>query len=159
MKNTACNVVVMAGGFGTRLKPLTVTMPKPMVPVGNRPLMEYVVDLLAKHNLTSAMFLLYYQPEAIMDHFGDGSSLGLSVQYLRPDADFGTAGSVRFALPQLADRFVVISGDVLTDIDLSAALAFHEKAGAEATMVLTRKENPLAFGIVVTDPDGEVVAF
>lgn len=159
MPTTLNSAVIMAGGFGTRLKPLTVSVPKPMVPMANRPLMEYVVRLLKRHGHGSMIGLLYFQPEAITEYFGDGSQLGVSMQYIRPDADFGTAGSVRNALPQLADRFIVISGDVLTDIDLSEAFAFHERSGAEATMVLTRRENPLAFGIVVTQPDGRITRF
>ena len=159
MSNERATAVVMAGGFGTRLKPLTVSLPKPMVPVANRPLMQYVLELLKRHGFESVMGLLYFQPEAITDHFGDGQELGLNLRYIRPNADFGTAGSVRHALPHLADRFVVISGDVLTDVDLTEAVAFHERAGAEATMVLTRRENPLAFGIVVTDAEGRIVRF
>ena len=157
--STPCTAVIMAGGFGTRLKPLTVSLPKPMVPMGNRPLMEYVVDLLAKHGHTSIMTMLYYHPDAITEHFGNGTDRGLEIRYLRPDADFGTAGSVRHALPQLAERFVVLSADVLTNIDLAEAVAFHERSGAEATMVLTRRENPLAFGIVVTDESGRIQRF
>ncbi len=154
-----CNAVVMAGGFGTRLKPLTVSVPKPMVPVGNRPLMEYVIELLAKHRFNKILVLLYFQPDAIIEHFGDGEKFGVHLEYVRPDADYGTAGSVRHALSQLSDRFLVISADILTDIDLGAAVKFHSRCGAEGTMVLTRRENPLAFGIVVTDPDGRVVRF
>lgn len=149
----------MAGGFGTRLKPLTVSIPKPMVPMANRPLMESVIDLLETHNHRSIMTMLYYHPKAITEHFGDGHARGLDIQYLRPNADFGTAGSVRHALPHLADRFIVISADVLTNIDLTEAVAFHEESGAEATIVLTRRENPLAYGIVVTAEDGRIERF
>lgn len=159
MVSQACNAVVMAGGFGTRLKPLTVSLPKPMVPVGNRPLMEHVVKLLAQHDLRSILVLLYFQPEAISEHFGDGTQWDVNIQYRRPNADFGTAGSVRYALKSLADRFVVISGDVLTDIDLSKAVEFHVQRNAEATMVLSRRENPLAFGIVITDENGRIIRF
>jgi len=154
-----CDAVVMAGGFGTRLKPLTVSVPKPMVPVGNRPLMEYVIELLARHGFTRILVLLYFQPEAIVEHFGDGAHFGVHLEYVRPDADYGTAGSVRYALPRLADRFLVISADILTDIDLTAAVEFHGNSQAEATMVLTRRDNPRPFGIVITDPVGRVVQF
>ncbi|MBI5867699.1 MAG: nucleotidyltransferase family protein [candidate division Zixibacteria bacterium] len=99
-----CNAVVMAGGFGTRLKPLTVSVPKPMVPVGNRPLMEYVIELLAKHRFNKILVLLYFQPDAIIEHFGDGEKFGVHLEYVRPDADYGTAGSVRHAKSQLSDR-------------------------------------------------------
>ncbi len=154
-----CDAVVMAGGFGTRLKPLTVSLPKPMVPVGNRPLMEYTLDLLASHGFTNVLVLLYFQPETIVQHFGDGKRFGVHLEYLRPNADYGTAGSVRYALQRLADRFLVISADILTDIDLTAAVDFHCGVKAEATLVLSHRDNPLPYGIVVTDTSGRIVRF
>ncbi len=145
--------VIMAGGFGTRLKPLTINRPKPMVPVANRPLMEHIVELLKRHGVTDLISILYFQPEHITTHFGDGSALGVRMQYATADADYGTAGAVRNAESLIgAERVLIISGDVLTDFDLSAAVADHEARGAEATIALTSVENPLAFGIVITDP-------
>jgi mannose-1-phosphate guanylyltransferase / phosphomannomutase len=144
--------VIMAGGFGTRLKPLTINRPKPMVPVANRPIMEHIVALLQRHGITDLVSILYFQPEHITSHFGDGSAFGVSMQYVTADADYGTAGAVRNASHLLDDdRIIVISGDVLTDFDLGAAVRTHEERGAEATIALTSVENPLAFGIVIMD--------
>jgi len=144
--------VIMAGGFGTRLKPLTINRPKPMVPVANVPIMEHIVALLRRHGITDLVSILYFQPEHITSHFGDGSAFGVSMRYVTADADYGTAGAVRNAGDLiLDDRVVVISGDVLTDFDLGAAIASHEERGAEATIALTSVENPLAFGIVILD--------
>jgi GTP:adenosylcobinamide-phosphate guanylyltransferase len=144
--------VIMAGGFGTRLKPLTINRPKPMVPVANRPIMEHIVTLLRRHGITDLVSILYFQPEHITSHFGDGSAFGVNMQYVTADADYGTAGAVRNAADLLGeDRVIVISGDVLTDFDLGAAIRSHEERAAEATIALTGVENPLAFGIVILD--------
>src|SRR5512147_401228 len=107
--------VIMAGGFGTRLRPLTCNIPKPMVPMMNRPMMEHIVGLLKRHGITSIVSTLFYQPDVISGHFSDGAAFGVSMQYRRSEADFGTAGSVRNAKDFLDERFIVISGDVLTD--------------------------------------------
>ncbi len=145
--------IIMAGGFGTRLKPLTINRPKPMVPIGNRPIMEHIVELLKRHGVTDLISILYFQPEYITSHFADGSAFGVRMQYTTADADYGTAGAVRNAQDLIGDeRVLVISGDVLTDFDLGAAVAEHDKRGAEATIALTSVENPLAFGIVIADP-------
>jgi mannose-1-phosphate guanylyltransferase / phosphomannomutase len=144
--------VIMAGGFGTRLKPLTINRPKPMVPVANRPIMEHAVALLRQHGITDLISILYFQPEHITSYFGDGSAFGVSMQYVTADADYGTAGAVRNAAHLLGDdRVLVISGDVLTDFDLGEAIRSHEERRAEATIALTAVENPLAFGIVIID--------
>jgi mannose-1-phosphate guanylyltransferase/phosphomannomutase len=144
--------VIMAGGFGTRLKPLTINRPKPMVPIANRPVMEHIVELLKHHGITDLVSILYFQPDHITRHFGDGSRFGVSMRYATADADYGTAGAVRNAGELvLDDRVIVISGDVLTDFDLGIAIAEHERRGAEATIVLTAVENPLAYGIVFVD--------
>jgi mannose-1-phosphate guanylyltransferase / phosphomannomutase len=142
----------MAGGFGTRLKPLTINRPKPMVPVANRPIMEHIVALLRAHGITELVSILYFQPEHITTYFGDGSAFGVDMQYVTADADYGTAGAVRNAADLLGDdRVIVISGDVLTDFDLGEAIRSHEERAAEATIALTSVENPLAFGIVIVD--------
>jgi mannose-1-phosphate guanylyltransferase/phosphomannomutase len=144
--------VIMAGGFGTRLKPLTIHRPKPMVPIGNRPIMEHIVELLREHGITDLISILYFQPEQIIDHFRDGSAFGVRMQYVTADADYGTAGAVRNAGELIAgERVLVISGDVLTDFDLTALLEEHEAREAEATIALTAVENPLAYGIVIVD--------
>jgi mannose-1-phosphate guanylyltransferase/phosphomannomutase len=152
--------VIMAGGFGTRLRPLTQNLPKPMVPMANRPMLNHIVDLLKKHSLTNFISLLYFQPEQIKDFFRDGSDYDVRMRYMLAESDLGTAGSVKNAESHfLGERVLVISGDVLTDFDLSAALEFHEARGAAATMILTRLENPLAYGVVITEPDGKITRF
>lgn len=151
----------MAGGFGTRLKPLTINRPKPMVPVANRPIMEHIVELLRGHGITDLISILYFQPEHITAHFGDGSAFGVQMQYVTADADYGTAGAVRNADQLIGEEScLVISGDVLTDFDLTLAIREHEERGADATIALTSVDNPLAFGIVIVDrTSGRIVRF
>jgi mannose-1-phosphate guanylyltransferase/phosphomannomutase len=151
--------VIMSGGFGTRLRPLTCNIPKPMVPMMNKPMMQHIVDLLKKHGITDIVSTLFYQPDIITKHFGDGSKFGINMQYRKAEADYGTAGSVRNAADFLDERFIIISGDVLTDFDLTAAIKFHEEKQAKATLVLTRATNPLAFGVVITDNSGKITRF
>ena len=152
--------VIMAGGFGTRMRPLTINLPKPMIPMVNRPILELIVDLLKKHKLTDLIGVVFFQPEVITEYFHDGSEFGVQMQYKAAESDLGTAGSVKNCQSMIEkERFVVISGDVLTDFDLSAAIAFHEKNKAKATMILTRVENPLAFGVVITAKDGKIERF
>src|SRR5450755_107874 len=110
--------VIMAGGFGTRLRPLTCNIPKPMVPMANRPMMEHIIRLLNENGFDDLIVMLYYQPEVIIGHFGDGSAFGVRIQYLRPQADLGTAGCIKFAESLLTEPFLVISGDLLTNFKL-----------------------------------------
>ena len=119
--------VIMAGGFGTRLRPLTCNLPKPMAPMANRPMLSHIIDLLKVYGFTDLTMMLYYQPEVISGYFGDGAKSGVKIRYLKPESDVGTAGSVKFSEKHLADTFVVISGDVLTDFDLKKAVEFHNK--------------------------------
>ena len=151
--------VIMAGGFGTRLRPLTTHVPKPLVPVGNVPIMEHTVRLLKRHGFTDLLVLLYFLPETITGYFGDGGRWGVRMTYATPTADLGTAGAVKFAAGELGEPVLVISGDVLTDFDLGAAVRSHRERAAEATMVLTRVDSPLAYGIVITDESGRIVRF
>ena len=153
--------IIMAGGFGTRLRPLTMKLPKPMVPVMNRPMMEHIVALLKSHGFDELTSLLYFHPEVIASHFGSGSIAGVKMNYVRAEADFGTAGSVKNATEELGlnERLLVISGDVLTDFDLSAAVKFHEARKAKATIILTRVKNPLQFGVVMTDEESRITRF
>lgn len=152
--------VIMAGGFGTRLRPLTQSLPKPMVPVANLPMLHHIVNLLKKHDLKDYVTLLYFQPEEIKSYFKDGSEFGVSMKYLLAEDDFGTAGAVKAAEDfYQGNRVLVISGDVLTDFDLSAAIKFHVDKGAAATIVLTRMENPLAYGVVITDKESKITRF
>jgi mannose-1-phosphate guanylyltransferase/phosphomannomutase len=151
--------VIMAGGFGTRLRPLTCNTPKPMVPLMNKPMMEHIVALLTAHGITDLIGSLFYQPEVITGYFGDGKSFGVTMGYVRAESDYGTAGSVRNATYGMGERILVISGDVLTDFDLTAALRFHESKGARATIVLSHAKNPLQFGVVITAQDGKITRF
>ncbi len=151
--------IIMAGGFGTRLRPLTINIPKPMAPIANMPMMEHVVSLLRRNNITEVTSLLYFQADKIRDHFQDGSAFGVSMKYAQPDDDYGTAGAVRYALDSVDEPVLIISGDLITDFDLSEAIKWHEAKKAEATILLTRMENPLAYGIVITDEDDRIVRF
>lgn len=152
-------VIIMAGGEGTRLRPLTCDRPKPMVPIMNRPIMEHIVNLLKKHGLTKIGVTLQYLPEAIQTYFEDGSEMGVRMQYFVEEVPLGTAGSVKNAEKFLDDTFLVISGDALTDIDLSQAVEFHRQRKSMATLVLTPVETPLEYGVVITDPEGRITQF
>jgi len=149
----------MAGGEGTRLRPLTANQPKPMLPMANRPMAEHVVNLLRKHGFEEIVVTVAFLANQIRTYFGDGSEFGVSMVYATEETPLGTAGSVLNAREQLDERFLVISGDVLTDIDLSELVAFHEKQGAVATLALKAMENPLEFGIVITGQDGRIERF
>ncbi len=151
--------VIMAGGFGTRIHPLTINMPKPMIPLFNRPMMLHIMELLKKNGINELILLLYHQPEVIKNYFGDGSEFGVKITYVTPLEDFGTAGAVKQAAKFLKERFLIISGDLLTDFDISQALEFHEERKAEATIVLTSVKDPLQFGVVITDKNGRITKF
>ncbi len=151
--------VIMAGGKGTRLRPLTCGKPKPMTPIANRPMMEHIVKLLKQYDFTQVMATLFYMPEAIQNYFGDGGNLGIEIQYAIEESPLGTAGSVKNGADFLDETFLVISGDTLTDIDLGAAVAFHRSKGATATLVLTKVNNPLEYGVVITDAEGRIRRF
>ena len=151
--------VIMAGGEGTRLRPLTSNQPKPMLPMANRPMMEHVVGLLRQHGMDDIVVTVAFMANAIRTYFGDGSELGVRMVYATEETPLGTAGSVLNARDELDERFLVISGDVLTDIDLSAVVAYHERKGALATLALSPVENPLEFGIVIADEDGNIERF
>ena len=149
----------MAGGFGTRIHPLTISMPKPMIPLINRPIMEHIVNLLKQHGITDLVLLLFHQPETIKKYFGDGSEFGVHITYVTPLEDFGTAGAVKAAARHLNERFMIISGDLLTDIDLSKVLTFHDEKQAKATITLTSVTDPLQFGVVITDKESRITKF
>ena len=151
--------VVMAGGEGTRLRPLTSNQPKPMVPVANKPCMEHIIELLKRHGIEDIVVTLAFLPKAIRDYFGDGSELGVNMNYSVEQVPLGTAGSVKNAEELLGERFMVISGDALTDFDLTAVIAEHERRGAMVTIVLKHVENPLEFGVVVINDEGRVERF
>jgi len=151
--------VIMAGGGGTRLRPLTCDRPKPMVPIMNKPIMEHIISLLKKHGFREIGVTLQYMPEAIKDYFGDGSSRGVKLNYFIEETPLGTAGSVKNAASFLKETFLVISGDALTDIDLTSAVKFHKEKGSLATLVLTSVHNPLEYGVVITKEGGDISRF
>ncbi|TMC42725.1 MAG: nucleotidyltransferase family protein, partial [Chloroflexi bacterium] len=151
--------VVMAGGEGSRLRPLTSGVPKPLVPVVGKPVMEHILRLLRKHGITDVVVTLQYLGSAIRDYFGDGSDFGVDITYVVEDAPLGTAGSVKNAQEYLDEPFIVISGDAMTDIDLSQVMQYHREKKAAATIVLTSVANPLEFGVVITNPDGTINRF
>lgn len=151
--------VIMAGGKGTRLQPLTNRMPKPMVPLLERPCMEYVVELLQAHGIFEIAVTLQYLPEVIKQHFGDGSAHGVRLHYFEEATPLGTAGSVKNASDFLDETFLVISGDALTDFDLTQAIHFHRETGALGTLMLSQADDPTRFGVVTTDAAGRIVRF
>lgn len=152
-------VVIMAGGFGTRLRPLTVNIPKPMVPLANKPMMVHIIKLLKKHNLKDLIVILYHQPQIIKDYFKDGKEFSVNIEYVTSEEDLGTAGAVGLARDKLKETFLVISGDVLTDFDLSSIISFHKNKKSLVTITLKRVENPLQYGIVITDANGKIKRF
>ncbi|MGI8983701.1 MAG: sugar phosphate nucleotidyltransferase [Acidimicrobiales bacterium] len=151
--------VIMAGGEGTRLRPLTSNQPKPLMPLANRPMMEHVVRLLKDHGFEDVVVTLAFLPQTIRTYFGDGAEFGVRMVYATEESPLGTAGSVRNARAELDDPFLVISGDVLTDIDLTELVAVHQRKGAMATLALKSMENPLEFGIVIAREDGSIERF
>ena len=152
--------VVMAGGEGTRLRPMTSSMPKPLLPVANRPIMEHVLRLLRQHGLSEVVVTVQFLASLVRNYFGDGEELGMVLHYANEEVPLGTAGSVKNAEDLLSgDSFVVISGDALTDIDLSALIAYHKEKGALVTVCLTRVQDPVEFGITITDDEGRVERF
>jgi NDP-sugar pyrophosphorylase family protein len=151
--------VILAGGEGTRLRPLTLTLPKPVVPVVDRPFLRHQLDLLASAGVREVVFSVAYRPERVEAVFGDGSAFGVRIRYAVEETPLGTGGAVRNALPLLDERTIVLNGDVLTDVDLAAVVARHAAEGASATIVLTPVENPSAYGLVETDPAGRVQRF
>lgn len=151
--------VIMAGGEGARLRPLTCDRPKPMVSIMNKPMMEHIIVLLKKHNFEDVAVTLQYMPEAIKDFFLDGISWGVNLNYFVEETPLGTAGSVKNASSFLDQTFLVISGDALTDIDLTEAVKFHREKGSMATLVLTSVETPLEYGVVITEEDGRISQF
>src|SRR6266436_1623464 len=149
----------MAGGEGTRLRPLTSNQPKPMVPIVGKPCMEHIVELLKRHGFEDVIVTVAFLPQAIRSYFGSGDSLGIDIGYSVEESPLGTAGSVKLAAGRLDDTFVVISGDALCDVDLTRLVEFHREKNASVTIGLKAVENPLEFGIVVTDDDGRVERF
>ncbi|BAQ63440.1 mannose-1-phosphate guanyltransferase [Geminocystis sp. NIES-3709] len=152
--------VLMAGGSGTRLRPLTCDLPKPMVPVLNRPIAEHIVNLLKRCGIKEIITTLHYLPDVLRDYFHDGSDFGVNMKYaVEEEQPLGTAGCVKNIQQMLDDTFLVISGDSITDFDLQAAIAFHREKGSKATLILTKVPNPIEFGVVITDSEGKIQRF
>ena len=153
--------VVLVGGFGTRLRPLTATTPKQMLPVIDRPMIEHVLDHVAAYGIDDAVLSLGYRPDAFSNRYPDGVCAGVDLHYAIESEPLDTAGAIRFAALDagIDGRFVVLNGDVLTDLDLGRLIGFHESHGGDGTIALHRVEDPSAFGVVPTDADGRVEAF
>lgn len=151
--------MVLAAGLGTRLRPVTWSIPKPMVPVMNRPVMEHILRLVAEHGFETVVANLHWFPEVIEGHFGDGSMAGVELLYSHEEALLGTAGGVRKAADLLGEEFLVISGDALTDIDLSAMREFHRSHDGIATLATRRVSDTSGFGVVITDEAGRIQGF
>ena len=149
----------MAGGEGTRLRPLTSNQPKPMVPVAGKPCMQHIIELLRRHGMTDIVVTVAYLPQVIRGYFDDGEALGVELHYSVEERPLGTAGSVKNAEELLDETFLVISGDALCDFDLDELISAHRSSGAAATLALKSVDNPLEFGVVIVDSDGRVERF
>jgi mannose-1-phosphate guanylyltransferase/phosphomannomutase len=148
--------VVMAGGEGSRLRPLTINRPKPMVPLVNEPVIVHILELLKKHGITQVVLTLQYMADVVQDYLGDGSSMGMEISYSIEEMPLGTAGSVKNAQKYLDDTFIVISGDAVTDFDLKTIMDYHKSKKSLATLVLYRVPNPLEYGVVIINPEGRI---
>lgn len=153
--------VVLVGGEGTRLRPLTLTTPKQMLPVGGRTMIERVLEGLRRYGIDDVVLSLGYQPDAFIAAYPDGRCAGVALHYAVEPEPLDTAGAISFAARDagIRDTFLVVNGDVLTGMDVGELIRFHEERGAEATIALTPVEDPSRFGVVPTDDDGRVVAF
>ncbi len=151
--------VILAGGEGTRLRPLTSNQPKPMMPIANAPMMEHIVRLLAQHGFDDIVVTVAFLANHIRNYFGDGSDFGVRMRYATEESPLGTAGSVRNAMEELDETFLVVAGDALTDIDFGDVMKAHKASEAFASIALKRVENPVEFGIVITREDGTIERF
>jgi mannose-1-phosphate guanylyltransferase/phosphomannomutase len=153
--------VIMAGGEGSRLRPLTLNRPKPMVPIANRYVMGHIVELLRQHNFTETVATLHYRADDIQDYFRDGSNFGIAMNYSIEPQPLGTAGSVKLAEKFLSrdEPFLIISGDALTDVNLTEIMEFHKRVGAAVTITLYRVPNPLEYGVIIVDSEGRIERF
>lgn len=151
--------VILAGGEGTRLRPLTTNLPKPMIPLVNRPFLERMIEYLKRHGVTEVILAMGYLPDKIQDHFGDGQGLGVKLTYSVEQTPLGTAGAVKLVEPLLKGTFIVLNGDIVTDMDLSAEIRLHRRRKATATLFLVPVEDPSRFGVVELDAAGRVLRF
>lgn len=151
--------LILAGGKGTRLRPLTVYTPKPIVPVMNRPFLLYQIEILARAGITDIVLSLSYQPDKIEDLLGNGSDFGVSLRYVTEPTPMGTGGAYRFAAEEIRETTVVLNGDILTDLDISRLIAFHRSKASDATIALAQVDDPSAYGLVETGDEGRVKRF
>jgi mannose-1-phosphate guanylyltransferase len=151
--------LILAGGEGTRLRPLTSTVPKPVVPLVDRPFIAFMLEWLVRHGVDDVVMSCGHLAAGVRNVLGDGSAYGIRLRYVEEPRPLGTGGALKFAESLLDERFLMLNGDVLTDLDLTAQLALHEAAGARATLALTPVEDPSAYGLVRTREDGEVTEF
>ncbi len=152
--------IILAGGFGTRIQPLTNSLPKPMLPILNRPMMEHIIIKLRDElGIKQMAVLLYFKPEIIKDYFKDGKDFGVEITYVQPDDDYGTAGAVAFAREFLDETFIIVSGDLVTNFDFKKIQSFHKKKKSQLTITLTSVENPLQFGVVIANEEDRIEKF
>jgi len=151
--------IIMAGGKGIRLRPLTNDIPKPMVKIIDKPVLQYMLELCRVHGITEIGLTLGYRSDSIIDYFGDGSHFGVKLTYFLENEPMGTAGSVKGALNFVSDDFIVLSGDAYTTIDLTKAIAFHKAKNSMFTLIATPHKNPVGLGVLETDHDGTLSAF
>jgi len=156
---TPLKAVVLVGGEGTRLRPLTYDIPKPMIPVLNHPFLEHTIAYLKKYGIENIILTLSYLPEVVQNHFGDGRHLETKLTYAVENSPLGTAGAVKNVEQYLDSTFIVLNGDIFTTLDVADMVAFHRQKGAKATIALTQVDNPCAFGVVETARDGRVKRF
>src|SRR5687768_14175485 len=152
--------ILLAGGKGTRLRPLTIHTPKPIVPIFDRAFLHYQIDLLKQvPEIDEVILSLNYQPRRIEEMFGDGAGTGVRIRYVVEPAPLGTGGAIRYAAQGITDTIVVFNGDVMTAVDVNGVVQMHRERGAKATIVLTPVDNPTAYGLVETHADGSVKQF
>ena len=159
MRGDSVKAIIMAGGEGSRLRPLTCDLPKPMVPIMNKPVLEHIIGLLKNYGITDIGITLLYHPQIIKDCFGNGHSLGVNIHYFLEESPLGTAGGIKNARDFLDETFIVISGDSLTDLDIEKALKYHQSKESIATLILAKVDVPLEYGVVLTDEDGSIKGF
>ncbi|MCL2630543.1 MAG: nucleotidyltransferase family protein [Firmicutes bacterium] len=153
------NAVIMAGGKGTRLQPLTSEVPKPLVKIIDKPVMECIIELLKKHGITEIAVTLGHMADKIIDYFGNGENFGVNLTYFVENEPLGTAGSVKGCESYLSDTFIVISGDSYTEIDLTNAISFHKAKKSPFTLIATPHNNPVGLGVLDLDHDGRIINF
>ena len=151
--------IILAGGYGTRLRPLTNNLPKPMVPIIDKPILEYIVEHLIGHGIKDIIITLGYKPESIVSHFGDGEKWGANIEYVIEETPLGTEGAVKNVEERIDSRCLVMSGDTFTNVNISNMLKFHLKSGGLVTMSVKKVDNPYGFGLVKTNDDGLVTEF